>query len=134
VALAALAALAGCSDEREEFRDDLRPLEQRAEEEQSVTSGLLRSLQLGSREDARAVRAQAADLAAVYDEIAEIEPPGDYSEAFATYVSANRAAVEDLRRLAEEVEASDLDGVREASNRVLADLGRANTSSLKWLE
>jgi hypothetical protein len=135
VVVAALATLAGCGDdEAEEFRQDLRPLEQRAEEQQSVTSGLLRSVRLGSRADARELRAQAAQLSATYDEIAEVEPPDDYAEPFAEYVSANHSAVRDLRKLAAELEGGDLRGVRQASSRVLADLGRAQTSSLKWLE
>jgi hypothetical protein len=134
-ALAALAALAGCGDdELEKFRDDLRPLEQRAEEQRSMTSGLLRSVRLGSRADARGVRAQAATLSVTYDEIAAVEPPDDYAEAFAEYVQANRASVRDLRRLAAEVEAGDLRGVRQASDSVLSDLSRARTSSLKWVE
>jgi hypothetical protein len=132
--LAALAALAGCTDELDEFRGDLRPLEQRAEEQRSVVSGLLRSLRLSSRTDARGVRAQAADLSATYDEIATLDPPDDYAEPFAEYVEANRAVVRDLRRLAAELESGDLRGVRRASDRALGALSRAHTSSLRWLE
>lgn len=134
VALAALAVLAGCGDELEEFRDDLRPLEERAEEQRTATSGLLRSARLGSRADARRVRAEAAKLSATYEEIAAIEPPDEYSEPFADYVHANRATVRDLRGFATELESGSLDGVRRETKRVLADLSRAQTASLKWLE
>lgn len=134
VALAALALFVGCGDELEEFRDDLRPLEQRAQQERSVTSGLLPSLRLGSLADARGVRAQALELSATYDEIAALEPPDDYSEPFADYVRANRATVRDLRQFAAELETGNLRGVRRASDRVLADLSRAQTASLQWLE
>lgn len=134
VALVALAALAGCGDELEKFRDDLRPLEQRAEGQRAVISGLLRSLQLGSRADAQGVREQAKDLSATYDQIAAIEPPDDYAEPFADYLGANRASVRDLHGFAEELEHGDLRGVRLASRRVLADLSRAHSASLQWLE
>ena len=135
MALAALAALAGCgSDELEQFREDLRPLEQRAEEQRSVTSGLLRSVRLGSREEARGVREQADELSATYDGIAALDPPDDYVEPFGQYVRANQASVRDLRRLAEELEAGDAAGLRRASRRVLADLSRAHAASLHWLE
>lgn len=132
--LAALAALAGCTDELDEFRGDLRPLEQRAEEQRSVVSGLLRSLELGSREDARGVREQAANLSATYDEIAELDPPDDYAKPFASYVEANRALVSDLDRFAAELESGDLRGLQQASDRALDALTSAQTSSLRWLE
>lgn len=134
VALAALVALAGCTDEREAFRDDLSLLEERAEEQRSVISGLLRSLRLGSREDARAVRAQAAKLSSTHEEIAALDPPDDYEEPFAAYVSANRAVVSGLRRFAAELERGNLPGVRRQSRRVVADLSRAHRASLRWLE
>lgn len=134
VALVALAALAGCGDELEEFRQDLEPLEQRAEAERSVTSELLQSLRLGSRADARSVRAQAAKLSTTYDDIATLDPPDDYAEPFAAYVRANQASVRDLRRFADELETADLPGLRRASRQVLADLSRARTASLQWLE
>jgi hypothetical protein len=134
VALVALVTLAGCTDELEEFRDDLRPLEQRAEQQQSAISGLLRSLRLGSRADARSVSAQTAELSATYNEIAALEPPADYAEPFAAYVRANSAVVRELRGFAEELEAGDLPGLRRASSRVVADLSRARTASLQWLE
>ena len=134
VALVALVALAGCGDELEEFRDDLRPLEQRAEGQQSLASGLLRSLRLGSRADARGVRAQAEKLSTTYDEIAAVDPPDDYAEPFAEYVRANDASVRDLRQFADELELGDLRGMRKASRQVLADLSRAQTASLHWLE
>ena len=132
--LAALAALAGCTDELEEFRDDLRPLEQRAEEQRSAVSGLLRSLELGSRADARGVRAQAAGLSATYDEVAALESPDDYAEPFAEYVEANRTLVRELRRIADELESGDLSGLRRASGRALDALARAQASSLRLLE
>ena len=134
MALAALAALAGCADELEEFREDLRPLEQRAEEQRSEISGLLRSLRLGSRADARSVRARTAELSSTYDEIAALDPPDDYAEPFAEYVRANHATVRGLRRFASELESGDLRGLRQASSAVLADLSRAQTASLRWLE
>ena len=134
VALAALAAFAGCTDELEEFREDLRPLEQRAEQQRSMISGLMRSLRLGSRADARGVRAQAAKLSVTYDEIAAIEPPDDYAEHFADYVQANREVVRDLRVFADELESGALRGLRRASRRALAALGRAQTASLQFLE
>ena len=133
-ALVALAALAGCGDELEEFREDLQPLEQRAEAERSVTSELLQSLRLGSRADARSVRAQAAKLSATYDDIAALDPPQDYAEPFAEYVRANQASVRDLGRFANELESGDLRGLRRASRQILADLSRARTASLQWLE
>ena len=133
-AFAALAALAGCADELDEFRDDLRPLEERAEQQQSVISGLLRSVRLGSRSDARSVRAQTAKLSSTYDEIAALEPPDDYAEPFADYVEASRAVVSDLRRLASELESGDLRGLRQASGRTVAALSRAQTSGLRLLE
>ena len=132
--LAALAALAGCTDELDEFRGDLRPLEQRAEEHRSVVSGLLRSLRLGSHADAQGVRAQAAELSATYDEIAGLDPPDDYAEPFAEDVEANRAVVRDLRRVAAELEGGALPGGRRASDRALGALSRAQTSSLRWRE
>ena len=132
--LAALAALAGCTDELEEFRDDLRPLEQRAEEQRSVVSGLLRSLELGSRADAQGVRAQAADLSATYDEVAALEPPDDYAKPFADYVEANRALVRELRRFADELESGNLPGLRRASEGALDALAHAQTSGLRLLE
>ena len=133
-ALAGPGALAACGGGLEDFRDDLRPLEERANEQLSVTSGLLRSRRVGNRTDARDVRAQAAKLSATYEEIAALEPPDEYSEPFAEYVSANSAAVRDLRRYAAELEAGDLRGMRQASKSVLADLSRAQIASLQWNE
>ena len=132
--LAALAALAGCTDELDEFRDDLRPLAQRAEEQRAVISGLLRSLKLGSQTDATGLRTQAAELAATHDEIAALEPPDDYADPFAEYVQANSALVGDLRRFADELESGDLPGLRRASERALDALTLAQTSSLRLLE
>lgn len=132
--LAALAALTGCSDELDEFRGDLRPLEQRAEEQRSVVSGLLRSLRLGSQTDARGLRAQATELDATHDEIAALDPPDDYAEPFAEYVRANSALVRDLRRFADELNSGDLAGLRRASDRALEALSSAQTSSLRLLE
>jgi hypothetical protein len=136
VAVAALAALAlaGCGDDLEEFRADLRPLEQRAAAQRAEISTELRSVRLGSKGDARALRAKNAQLRDAYDAIAELEPPDAYEEPFTAYVRANDRTVRDLEGFAGKLAAGDARALRRASRRVLADLARSQTARLQWLE
>jgi len=133
---AALAALAliGCGDALAEFRDDLRPLEQRSEQQRAELAAQLRSVRSGSRADARAVRASTAELSQTYDEIAALDPPADYEKPFAAYVRANGQLVRDLDRFADELAAGSERGLRQASRGVVAALGRSQSARLRWLE
>jgi hypothetical protein len=134
LALALALAVAGCADELEEFRDDLRPLEQRAASQRARISSTLRSVRLGSRPDARLLRQEAAALKDTYDEIAMLEPPDRYARPFAAYVRANDRAGHDLDRFAAELAAGDARGLRQASRRVVQNLGRSQSARLHWLE
>ena len=133
---AAIAVLlfAGCGDELDEFRDDLRPLEDRAAEQRAQISVELRSLTLGSSRDARELRAGTAELDRTYREIAQLTPPDDYEEPFAVYVRANDGTIRELERLVENVEASDARGVRDAGHAVVQHLGQSQSARLRWLE
>jgi hypothetical protein len=133
-AAAAALALVGCGDELAEFRDELHPLEQRAQQQQSVIANELRTLTLGSDSDARTLRTQTAELASTYDEIAALEPPDAYAEPFTEYVHANDKTVRGLEQFAAELAAGDTDGLRRASRLVVADLGRSQSARLRWLE
>ena len=134
-ALAALAlVVAGCGDDLEEFRGDLRPLEDRAQEQRAVIAAELRTATLGSRSDAEALRRDTAALAETFEEIEQLEPPGDYEEPFAAYVRANDEIVRNLDRFAAAVAAGRVGGLRTASRAVVADLGRSQSSRLRWLE
>ena len=133
VALAAL-ALGGCGNELDEFRDDLRPLEQRAAEQRSRISSALRSVRLGSNADARMLREQTNVLRAAYDAIATLEPPDDYERPFAAYAKANDQAVRHLGEFASELAEGDARGLRRATRRVVHDLGRSQSARLEWLE
>lgn len=132
-AVAAL-ALAGCGDELEQFRDDLRPLEAHAEDLRSRISGELRSLQLGSDAAARGLRVQTGELAATYEEIADLDAPEAYEKPFATYVRANAGLVGDLEEFAAELAAGDARGLRRAAGRVIEHLGQSQRARLRWLE
>ena len=133
-AVTAALLLAGCGDELDEFRDDLRPLEDRAAEQRAQISAELRSLTLGSSRDARELRAGTAELERTYEEIAEVDPPGDYEEPFAAYVRANDRTIRDLERFVDDVEAGDARGVRDAGNAVVHHLGKSQSARLRWLE
>ena len=137
---AALAALAlalaafGCGgDELREFRDDVRPLEERAENQRSVIAVELRTLTLGSQSDARALRELTAELAEIHEEIAALDPPGEYEEPFEAHVRANEKMVRGLRRFAAELAAGDARGLERASRLVIEDLGRSQSARLRWL-
>ena len=135
-AAAAVAALAllGCGDEREQFRDDVEELRERAEGELTLVQGKLQSLQLGSEGDARDLRALSAELAETYGEIAALEPPGEYVRAFTAHVRANERALRELERVARELEAGDESDMRRASERVVEALGASESARLRWLE
>ena len=133
-AIAVALALGGCADDLEAFRDELRPLEDTAEEQRSEIAVRLRSLRLGSAEDARAVRHDTAELSETYDEIEALEPPDDYEEPFAAYVRANESLVRDLRRFADELAAGRAGGLRDASDAVVDALGKSQSARLRWLE
>jgi hypothetical protein len=127
-------ALAGCGDPLDEFRDALRPLEQRAEQQRSAISTELRTATLGSNLDARALHRQAATLAKTHDEIAAVDAPAGYEKPFAAYVRANDRLVRDLNRYATELAAGRARGVRRASRHVVRDIGRSQSARLRWLE
>jgi hypothetical protein len=135
-ALAALAAVAlvGCGDERERFRNDLRPLEERAESQRVRISAELRALRLGRAATARELRVDTAALERINAEIAQLEPPDDYEEPFETYVRANKRTVSGLERLADRVAAGDARGVRMAGRAVADGLGQSQSARLRWLE
>lgn len=133
-AAAAALALTGCGDALDEFRDDLRPLEQQAEQRRSALAAELRSVSLGSRRDARAVRAGTAGLSKTYAEIAALEPPDDYEKPFAAYVRANERLVRNLGRFADDLAAGDAHGLRRAGRGVVGALGESRSARLRWLE
>jgi hypothetical protein len=135
-AFAAVLALgaAGCGDERDEFRDDLRPLEQRAQERRAVIATELRSARLGSRSDARGLREDISALGQIHEEIAALNAPADYAEPFAAYVRANDRAVRDLERFTRELVTRDVRGLRVATRRVVRQLGVSQSARLRWLE
>lgn len=133
-AVVAAVVLSACGDEREEFRNDLRPLEERAAEQRAAISSELRSLTLGSSRDARALRAGAAELEQTYAEIAQLDAPDDYARPFESYVRANRRTVRELNRFVDEVAAGDAAGVRSAGRAVVQHLGESQSARLRWLE
>src|SRR5687767_8482995 len=123
-----------CSDELDEFRDDLRPLEDRAAQQRSAISAQLHSLTLGSRADVRELRAGSRELEKTYDEIAELSPPDSYERPFASYVQANDRTISGLERFAARVAAGDAAGVRRAGRAVVQELSRSQRARLRWLE
>jgi hypothetical protein len=135
-ALAACAALVltACGDALAEFRDDLRPLEERASEQRSQIAVELRTATLGSRSDARELRARSAQLSEIFAEIAEIDPPDDYEKPFAAYVRANDMMVRGLEQFADDLVAGDPAGVRRSARRVVRQLGQSQRARLRWLE
>jgi hypothetical protein len=127
-------ALSACGDELEEFRDDLHPLEERADERRSTIAVELRTLTLGSDSDARVLRAQTAALEEIFDEIAGLEPPDSYQEPFADYVRANDSMVRGLERFAAAAAAADAQELRRLGRRVVDELSQSQSARLRWLE
>jgi hypothetical protein len=134
-ALATLAiALVGCGDALDEFRDDLRPLEERALTARSVIAVELRTATLGSERDARSLRALNRTLADIFDEIARLDPPDGYDEPFAAYVRANARMVRGLERFAAALESGRARALRRLGRSVVQELGRSQRARLRWLE
>ena len=99
-----------------------------------MLSSQLRASRLGSRDDARTLRAGTAELSKTYDEIAALDPPHGYEKPFDAYVKANGRLVHDLNRFAHELGAGSERGLRQASRGVVAALGRSQSARLRWLE
>jgi hypothetical protein len=131
-ALLAALALAGCGDELQEFRDDLRPLEQRAEGQRSEVGSELRATRAGI--DSPPLRADTAALEATYDEIASLDAPSEYEKPFAAYVRANTRTVQGLKRYARALAAGNIRTLKRVARDVVRDLGESQTSRLHWLE
>ena len=133
-AVFAALALGACADDLEQFRDDLRPLEETAAGQRAETAARLRSVKLGSTRDARALRVHATQLAETYADIEQLEPPDDYEDPFAAYVRANDQLVRDLRRFADALAAADEPELNDASDDLVAALGKSQSAKLRWLE
>ena len=125
------AALAGCGDELEEFRDEeLRPLEQKAESQRSEISGVLQDVTLGRKRDAELLRTKVAALEATYSELAELDPPDDYDATYRDFIVANRSFVKELRAFADALEARREDEVQRASKRARIAIGDSREALL----
>jgi len=97
-AVIALVALAGCGESAEErFRkEELRPLAQEIEREQTQLAAVIRAARPERRRDMRAVRASLADVATTAKRIAALRPPESARDELAGYVRANSALVRAL--------------------------------------
>lgn len=114
VAVSLLAA--GCGTSDEEFRkQELRPLEQRVEEQRGQIAATLKVVQLRNRRHARALRKQIDTLAATYRRIAALDAPDDEArEQLQRYDRASAGLIAQLRRFADALAAGD----RRALNRI----------------
>jgi hypothetical protein len=123
-------AVAGCGKSAEHtFRDDtLHPLQQRAETRKSQVSATLKTVRLGSRRDARALRSEIDSLGGVVRQIAALTPPSSAVPAFRRYTRAYRQLVARLRSFAAVLGRGDHAGLDRAGTRAQEAAGTVQRS------
>jgi hypothetical protein len=116
--VAALAAgsvlllVAGCGDERKEFREKkLAPLQQAVKDQRARIAATLQGLQLGDEPRAVQLQQDVERLAAIHKVIADLDPPEGTEGLFETYVKANDRLTEHLRQYAALVRANKRAGL-----------------------
>jgi hypothetical protein len=115
---------AGCgrSDEEVFRKEKLNPAIQQADRQKAVISADLRTVKLGSKTDAAALRRQIGMLARIEEKIAALGPPGSVRGQFERYKLANAHLVAALRSFA--------DGVEAANKQALSGLGERATEAV----
>jgi len=130
-----MSVLVGCGDELADFRrNELRPLEQRADEQKAQLSTTLRTARLGDRGDARALEQQSRGLEATFAELERLEPPGEFEETYARYVAANRKFLAELRTFIDALKEGNEQALRPASRRAQEAVGAAQRAILPLKE
>lgn len=113
---AALLFIAGCGDERKEFREDtLAPLQQAVKDQRARIAATLNGLRLGDRERALQLERDVEGLVAIHEEIAGLDPPDGTEGLFETYTEANQRLSDRLRRYAALVKSRKRDELKQAA-------------------
>jgi hypothetical protein len=128
VALLALAGpIAGCGNEKRDFREEkLNPLVKRASEERATLATILRASRPGRSRDEAALRAQLTDLGGVFRRIADLEPPDGVEAKLERYARANSALLRALAGFLDAFASGDEAGQRRAGQAAQEALARAN--------
>lgn len=127
LAVAGMLLLAGCGDERKEFREDkLAPLQQEVKDQRARIAATLQQLELGDAEQARELEAEVARLGEVHQVIASLDPPDGLDDEFKPYVDANTRISKHLERYAALVKANEREGLRKAANAAQRAMGDAD--------
>jgi hypothetical protein len=120
------ALAAGCGDELADFRkNELRPLEQRADEQKARLSATLKTVQLGDASDAELLGSQVGPLEETYGELAKLDPPDDFEKTYGDYRAANAAFIAELRKFIAALRARDEAALERASERAQEAVGAA---------
>ena len=97
--VAAAIIAAGCTDEVAEFRnEELRPLEDRANQQKARLAATLRIVDAGDRRDARRVASELRPLRETFGELARLDPPEEVADDYERFVEANAELLRRMRQ------------------------------------
>lgn len=124
IALAGVAT--GCGDQVTEFRrQEFKPLENKADQQKAQLSAVLRTVRLGSAQDARLLEQHLAPLGATYDEMKNLDPPDEVEDTYADYLEANDQFMAAMRRFIAALKEGDKRTLRRASDQAKEAVGAA---------
>ena len=129
---AALAAvmLAGCGgpSAEEEFRADLRPLQERIERDKAQISSQLQVARLGRADDAELVGALVERLRTDVNELGRLEAPESLGGLFREYVVAHRHLIASLERFGRLLAGDSEDALAEEADKTQSASGEVARS------
>lgn len=123
--------LGGCGESAaQQFRDSLRPIQQRVQSERSRIAATLQAARLNDREAARQLDQEVTTLSIALSQFAQVTAPGpDAGRAYASYIVANRSLVSSLYRLAKVVAHGSAQQLQAASVAATGAAGAVQRSS-----